>query len=452
VDTSLPILELGAVLLAAAAFGWGARRLGLPAVIGYLVVGFAAFQLLPGYLPDREQIQLLADVGVVLLLFEVGIELDVGRLRREHRSLLAASPAQIVLTTLLAGLVLTLFDVPLEVALVLGLCVAMSSSVVVVNITRSRMRRTDRPTEMSLLGWSLLQDLSGVIVAAVLLAFWQAGARPPAEALAALAIFGVTAYLAARLLPLVLARLRDEHDLFLIVSIAGGLFAAGVGAAVFGIPLALSAFVAGLVVADSPVAGEARRRLLPFRDVFAVLFFVAVGSLLEPAALRDGLPWVALFVVLMLALKTVPIYLLARLARLPRPAQMATGLSQLGEFSFVLVSVLFAAGAVAPELYAAVVAVVGLTIGASAVAVRAPVPGWRREPAPQPAGALAGGLAVPPAAVAGALPGAAPAGALAEAAPAIPEAAPVSTTLAVVDGALDGEPTRPAAPRGRRRR
>jgi monovalent cation:H+ antiporter-2, CPA2 family len=424
VDTSLPILELGAVLLAAAAFGWASRRVGLPAVIGYLVVGFAAFQLLPGYLPDREQIQLLADVGVVLLLFEVGIELDVGRLRREHRSLLIASPAQIVLTTLVAGLTLTLFDIPLEVALILGLCVAMSSSVVVVNITRSRMRRTDRPTELSLLGWSLLQDLSGVIVAAILLAFWQAGARPPAEALAALAAFGVTAYAAARLLPRVLARLRDEHDLFLIVSIAGGLFGAGVGAAVFGIPLALSAFVAGLVVADSPVAGEARRRLLPFRDVFAVLFFVAVGSLLEPDALRAGLPWVAVFVTLMLAYKTVPVYLLARLARLPRPAQMATGLSQLGEFSFVLVSVLFAGGAVTPELYAAVVAVVAITIGASAIAARAPVPGWRREPTSHPV--TAGTLATPREPIA--------------------EAAGAVGTLGGVEGMLDDDGAPPASP------
>lgn len=107
-DTGMPILELGAVLLAAAASGWVARHVGLPAVIGYLLVGFAAFELLPGYLPDREQIQLLADVGVVLLLFEVGVELDVGRLHREHRRLLLASPLQIALTTLLAGLAVTI--------------------------------------------------------------------------------------------------------------------------------------------------------------------------------------------------------------------------------------------------------------------------------------------------------------------------------------------------------
>ena len=277
--TAVPILELGTLFLAAAVFGYVSRRLGLPAVIGYLVVGLVAFQLLPeASKPDREQVQLLADVGVVLLLFEVGIELDVGRLRREHRSLLAASPLQIVATTVIAGIVLNLLGQPLEVALILGLCVAMSSSVVVVNITRSQTRRTNKATETALLGWSLLQDLSGVIVAAVLLAFWGADSRPPLEAILALVVFSVLALAAARVFPFVLGHLRHFPDLFLLVSIAGGLVGAGIGAVIFGIPLALAAFVAGLVIADSPMAGEARRRLLPFRDVFAVLFFVAVGS------------------------------------------------------------------------------------------------------------------------------------------------------------------------------
>jgi CPA2 family monovalent cation:H+ antiporter-2 len=377
--TAIPILELGTLFLAAAVFGFAARRLGLPAVIGYLVVGLVAFQLLPeASKPDREQIQLLADVGVVLLLFEVGIELDVGRLRREHRSLLAASPLQILTTTLLAGIALTLLGQPIEVAMILGLCVAMSSSVVVVNITRSVRRHTNKHTETALLGWSLLQDLSGVLLAAVLLAIWGGDSRPPLEAMLGLGIFSVLAVLAARAFPIVLGRIREYPDLFLLVSIAGGLIGAGIGAVIFGIPLALAAFVAGLVIADSPMANEARRRLLPFRDVFAVLFFVAVGSLLELDALFGGLQWVAVFGVLLVVTKTVVIYVFSRVGRLERPAQMAVGLSQLGEFSFVLVSVLFAAGAVTAELHAGLLAVITLSIGISAVAVRAPLPGWTR--------------------------------------------------------------------------
>ncbi len=378
-ETAIPILELGIVFLAAAVAGFVARRAGLPAVIGYLMVGLVGFQLLPeGSRPDEEFVRLLADVGVVLLLFEVGIELDVGRLRREHRSLLLASPLQIVTSTVLAGLALTLLGQPLEVALVLGLCVAMSSSVVVVNITRSVTRRTNKVTEMSLLGWSLLQDLTGVIVGAIVLALWNAEERDPIEAMIGLGLFFLMAILAARLFPAVLGRLRNYHDLFLLVSIAAGLIGAGVGAVVFGIPLALAAFVAGLVIADSPMAGEARRRLLPFRDVFAVLFFVSVGSLLNPEALFNGFQWVFIFVGLMLAFKTGIIYIYSKLGGMERPSQIATGLAQLGEFSFVLVSLVFVAGDVSPELYAGLLATITLTIGASAVAVRLPVTGWVR--------------------------------------------------------------------------
>jgi CPA2 family monovalent cation:H+ antiporter-2 len=310
------------------------------------------------------------------LLFEVGIELDVGRLRREHRSLLAASPLQILTTTAIAAAVLTFMGQPLEVAMVLGLCVAMSSSVVVVNITRSRLRRTNKATETALLGWSLLQDLAGVITAAVLLAVWGADSRSPAEALVALVLFFLLAVAAARVFPFVLGKMRGYPDLFLMVSIAGGLFGAGVGAVVFGIPLALAAFVAGLVIADSPISGEARRRLLPFRDVFAVLFFVAVGSLLDPEALFGGLQWVAIFIALMLLTKTGLIYVFARIGDLPRPSQIAVGLSQLGEFSFVLVSALFVVDAVSPELHAGLLAVITLSIAGSAIVARLPIAGW----------------------------------------------------------------------------
>ncbi|MFN8620263.1 MAG: cation:proton antiporter [Chloroflexota bacterium] len=378
-ETSLPILELGAVLLAAATAGWIARRLGLPAVIGYLVVGIVVSPFTPGYVADREQIQLLADVGVVLLLFEVGIELDVGRLRQEHRGLLLAAPLQVALTTAIGAVVFAALGLPVAVAAVLGLAVALSSSVVIVNITRSARRTTDRPTETALLGWSLLQDLTGVLLAAALLAFAAGSARPPAEALLGLGGFALIAVVAARLLPRVLHRLRPYPDLFLIVSIAAGLVGAGIGAVVFGVPLALAAFVAGLMISDTPDSAEVRRRLLPFRDVFAVLFFVAVGTLLDPGALGDGLGWLAVIAVLLVAAKTLPAFLIARGAGIGRPGQVAVGLSQIGEFSFVIASVLAMAGLIDAPLHAALLAAVALSIGVSAVAVRLPVRGWTRH-------------------------------------------------------------------------
>src|SRR4051794_20714854 len=101
--TALPILEIGAVLLAAAGAGWLARRIGLPAVVGYLAVGLLVSPFTPGYVAEREHLELLADVGVVLLLFEVGIEIDLRLVGRQHRGLLFAAPAQTIVTTLIGG-------------------------------------------------------------------------------------------------------------------------------------------------------------------------------------------------------------------------------------------------------------------------------------------------------------------------------------------------------------
>ena len=369
--TAGPILEIALLLLGAVVAGWVARRLGLPAVIGYLVLGVVVSPFTPGYVADPEQLQLLADLGVVLLLFEVGIEVDLLRIRSEQRGLIAAAPLQTIVTTGIAGLAFWLTGLQPVAAALLGLSVALSSSVVIVNITKSRRRTTDRPTEEALLGWSALQDTTGVAIAAVLLALLGVGGRPLDQAALGLVAFLALALAVARLLPMVLRALRSEHDLFLIVSVASGLGLAGIGSAAFGVPLALAAFVGGLAVTESPEAAEARRRLLPFRDVFAVLFFVAIGTLIQPAAVVRGIGWLGLFLVLIVVAKVAVAYALARIARLPaRPAQLAIGLGQIGEFSFVLGSAAVAAGAIVGEVYVALVAAVAVSIAISAIAVR----------------------------------------------------------------------------------
>jgi len=369
--TTLPIFELGLLLLVAALAGWVARRLRLPAIVGYLAVGVLVSPFTPGYVADHEHLQLLADVGVVLLLFEVGIEVDVARLRREHGQLLWAAPLQTVITTAIATAAAAAAGLPPFGAGAVGLGVAMSSSVVIVNITRSRRRTTTPETEQALLGWSVLQDITGVALAVVLLAVFGSAARPPIEAFAGLVGFAILAVVAGLVLARVLRRLRAEHDLFLIVSVATGLALAGAGAVIAGIPLALAAFVAGLAVAESPESAEARRRLLPFRDVFAVLFFVAIGTLIDPDAFGNGLGWLALIVGLVIGAKVLVAFLLARVARLRgEPAQIGIGLGQIGEFSFVLGSAAAANGAIGPEVYAAILGAVVVTIIGSTVLVR----------------------------------------------------------------------------------
>ena len=116
-----PILEIGLILLAAVAAGWLARRLHLPAIVGYLAVGLGFSPFTPGYVADREQLELLADVGVVLLLFEVGIEVDLTRLRRDHGAVLVAGPAQVVISTLIAGVAFLVAGLEPIAAAVIGL-------------------------------------------------------------------------------------------------------------------------------------------------------------------------------------------------------------------------------------------------------------------------------------------------------------------------------------------
>jgi len=370
-STAPAIFEIGFVLLLAAIAGWLARRLGLPAVLGYLAVGLVFSPFTPGYVADRHQLQIFADVGVVLLLFEVGIELDLAELQRERGRLFWAAPLQTVLTALFSTGVGLLLKLPLAGAVLLGLCIALSSSVVVVNITRSRRRTTDTATDHVLLGWSVLQDVTGVVLAIVALISLGLEANSGFVAVELALVYVILVVIATGLLPRLLRQLRQEHDLFLIVSVASALALAGLGARFFGIPLALAAFISGLAIGESREASEARERLLPFRDVFAVLFFVAIGALIDPSALLRGLGWLAALLALVVLVKVVPIYLLARLGRLPgRPRQVAIGLAQIGEFSFVLATIGLTRNVIPSNLYAAILAAVVITIAASTLLVR----------------------------------------------------------------------------------
>jgi len=370
-STAPAVFEIGFILLAAAVAGWIARRLGLPAVIGYLAVGLLVSPFTPGYVAERQQLLLFADVGVVLLLFEVGIELDPLELGRERGRLFWLAPLQTVLTGVLAAVAGYLAGLPAAGAVLLGLSLALSSSVVVVNITRSRRRTTDAATDHVLLGWSILQDLVGVTVAIVALIALGLEARSGVVAIELALIYAVIVVVATGLIPRFLRQLREEHDLFLIVSVATGLALAGIGALLFGIPLALAAFVSGLAITESREATEARERLLPFRDVFAVLFFVAIGALIDPANLLRGWAWLILILGLLLVTKVLPTYLFARFGRLSgRPLQVAIGLGQIGEFSFVLATIGLSRNVIPRELYAAILAAVVLTIAASTLLVR----------------------------------------------------------------------------------
>ncbi len=261
---AVPVLEIGVVLLAAALAGALSRRLGLPAVLGYLLVGLFVGPFTPGYVADRHQIQVLADVGVVLLLFEVGIELDLRALRREPRGILLAVPLQIAIGTLAGALAFIWLGTGVLGAVTLGLAVALSSSVVVVNITRSRRRTTDAVTDRALVVWAILQDAVTLVAATILAVLLAPSGDPAALAFGkAFAFIGFAAVAQLVVLPWLLARVREQPDSFLIVAVSVALASAGVGAVIFGVPVALAAFVAGLLLSIRPEAQERAERSCP---------------------------------------------------------------------------------------------------------------------------------------------------------------------------------------------
>jgi len=371
VDTAPLVLNVGVVLTAAATMGFAARKLGLPSVIGYLVTGLLVSPFTPGFVADNNQLALLADIGVVLLLFEVGIELDLKRISREYRALLWGVPTQMGIGMLVGTPIFLWMGIPIFGALLLSLSIAMSSSVVIVNITRSPRRTTDTQTEEALLGWSLVQDIVGVAAAAIILTLFGSSNSSIFVAVGGLVLFGAVAFVASRILPIVLRAVRWDKDFFLIYSVAFGLVLASLGTVVFDIPMALAGFVAGLAINNSRDSEEVRKAILPFRDLFAVLFFVIIGTLIQPSLFTNSWRFALLILGLMILLKTLPTMGLARISSLKvKPVRLGIGVSQIGEFSFVLGSLAYAEKVISVYQYTGLLMAVVLSIMASTILVR----------------------------------------------------------------------------------
>jgi CPA2 family monovalent cation:H+ antiporter-2 len=371
VETAPLVLNVGVVLTAAATMGFVARKLGLPSVIGYLVTGLIVSPFTPGFVAENNQLALLADIGVVLLLFEVGIELDLKRISREYRALLWGVPTQMGIGMLVGTPIFLLMGIPIYGALLLSLSIAMSSSVVIVNITRSPRRVTDTNTEEALLGWSLIQDIVGVAAAAIILTLFGSSNASVFVAVGGLVLFGAVAFVASRILPIVLRAVRWDKDFFLIYSVSFGLVLASLGTVVFDIPMALAGFVAGLAINNSRDSEEVRKAILPFRDLFAVLFFVVIGTLIQPALLSNSWRFALLILGLMILVKTLPTMGLARISSLKvKPMRLGIGVSQIGEFSFVLGSLAYSQEAISVYQYTGLLMAVVLSIMASTILVR----------------------------------------------------------------------------------
>jgi monovalent cation:H+ antiporter-2, CPA2 family len=341
-------------LLAAFIGGLIAHRLGLPAIVGYIAAGVAVGPFTPGFEADTQVAQELAEIGVILLMFGVGIHFSIRDLLAVKGIAIPGAVGQTLIATLLGVGLGTALGWGIGGGVVLGLAISVASTVVLLRALEDR-GELDTPQARIAIGWLIVEDLLTVIVLVLLpsLAPLLGGTEPDAAAaalgpvgsvalaLGKAAIFAVLMGLGgARLVPwlLELVARQGSRELFTLAVLAIALGIAFVASSVFGVSFALGAFLAGAVVGESDMSHQAAADALPLRDAFAVLFFVSVGMLIDPSFLiANPLPILAV-VVCIVAAKFVTKF--AIVAALGYPARVgltvAAGLAQIGEFSFIL--------------------------------------------------------------------------------------------------------------------
>ncbi len=374
--------DLSYVLVAAVAGGVLARLARQPLIVGFVIGGMLIGPFTPGpAVSDLHTFELFAEIGVVLLMFSIGIEFELRDLLRVKWVALIGGPLGIVATIAMAtGAGAALGWPPLQGA-VIGIVISVASTMVLAQLLLDRGELHTAHGRV-MVGIALVEDLA-VVVLTVLLP--TLGALEPGRLVAiggALLVAAVIlvpfVYLAAKVVPRVLARVAATRsdELFLLVALAIGLGTAAVTQAA-GLSLALGAFLGGLLISNSDYAHEALARLLPLRDVFVALFFVTVGALIDPRSVLANLALLAAIVALVLAGKLVIRTLIVAAFGYPlRVALLAgVGLTQIGEFSFVLVQVARDAGHVGADVYNAVLAASLITVLVNAVLVRS-VPDW----------------------------------------------------------------------------
>ncbi|HXJ81518.1 MAG TPA: cation:proton antiporter [Candidatus Methylomirabilis sp.] len=372
-----------AYVFAAAVLGgtlaWFARQ---PLILGYVLGGILIGPFTPGpTVSDVHTFELFAEIGVVLMMFAIGIEFSLRDLLRVKWVALVGGPLGIVLSILLGLGVGRLLGWPPLQGVVIGAVTSVASTMVLARllIDRGELQTWHGRVMVAI---TLVEDLAVVVLTVLLPALGDLEAsRATAIAIAlgkSALILVPFAYLAAKVVPAIMTRVArtGNSELFLLVALAIGLGTAAVTQTV-GLSLALGAFLAGLIISDSDHAHETLARLLPLRDVFVAMFFVTIGALVDPGPLLANLPLLGMMVVLIVAGKFVIWTLVVWLFRYPRSTalRVGAGLTQIGEFSFILVQVARTAGQVGDEVYSATLAASLLTILINALLVRY-LPAW----------------------------------------------------------------------------
>jgi CPA2 family monovalent cation:H+ antiporter-2 len=330
-----------------------AQRFKLPPLVGYLLAGVVIGPFTPGYVADQDLANQLAEIGVILLMFGVGLHFSLADLLSVKRIAIPGAIAQIACATLLGMGLTAWLGWPIGAGLVFGLALSVASTVVLLRALQER-RLIETERGRIAVGWLIVEDIAMVLtlvllpVAAGLLKGAGEEAASPSEIAIVLglttakiaAFVAVMLLIGKRVIPWILHYMahtgsRELFRLSVLVIALGTAFAA---AELFGVSFALGAFFAGMILSESKLSQQAATETLPLRDAFAVLFFVSVGMLVDPMiVLREPIPVLGTLLIILLG-KSLAAYAIVRAFGYPNSTALtiSASLAQIGEFSFIL--------------------------------------------------------------------------------------------------------------------
>jgi monovalent cation:H+ antiporter-2, CPA2 family len=387
------ISTIAAGLGLALILGFLAARLKLPALVGYLVAGVVIGPFTPGFVADAEIASQLAEIGVMLLMFGVGLHFSLDDLLSVRKIALPGAVVQMVVATGLGMGLATWWGWSIGAALVFGLSLSVASTVVLLRALESRGLLESFNGRIAV-GWLVVEDLAMVLVLVLLppLAGWLGGKQQEGDAvwwqtlgLTLLQVGGFVALMLVvgrRFFPWLLWQVTrtGSRELFTLCVVAAAVSIAYGSAALFGVSFALGAFFAGMVMRESEFSHRAAEESLPLRDAFSVLFFVAVGMLFDPWVLVERPLQVLGVVGIIIVGKSLAAGILVLAFRYPLNTALtvSASLAQIGEFSFILVGLGVALGLLPPEGQSLVLAGALISIAINPLVFKAvePLQNW----------------------------------------------------------------------------
>jgi CPA2 family monovalent cation:H+ antiporter-2 len=375
--------DLSLVVIAGLAGALVAHRLRQPLILGYLVAGILLGPRFANLITDRANLELLAEIGVTLLLFGLGLELSIKEMQPVRRVALAGTAIQMLLCTAMGAAFAQWLGFSWAASLWFGALLSVSSTIVVIKTLQAQGRLGTLSSRV-MLGMLVAQDLAVIPLMIVLPRLAGPDIDLTAVALSigkAALLLAAIATIGARVFPWIIERVarQGSRELFLLV-VTGLALGVGYLTHFFGLSAALGAFVAGLVLSESDYSHQALADIVPLRDVFSLLFFASVGSLLDPARLAAQLPIVLLTIGVVCAGKGLVFAGVVRAFgyRNVVPLASALLLFQVGEFSFVLARVGLATGAISVDVYSLVLntALVSMALTPLVAGLTTPLYGW----------------------------------------------------------------------------